>query len=215
MIRGEDEDGPARTTPDYPAQIVAATERLLQSTSLTELNVARILKETGFARTTFYVHFSSKYGPVAVLLERAMDQIFDSVTAFMTQPGPGEVESSRGMEALARGLEEAGKVYRGNQTVLRAVSDHWHAVPELKILWVRLMQRFTDVFAREIDIARANDARLIGPPSQELAAALVWSSERVLHISAQGIDSNLPAEEQIMPILQLLWRNSVYGSTRD
>jgi AcrR family transcriptional regulator len=93
--RPRSDNGPAATE----RQIMSATERLLGSTPLAELNVARILTEAGISRATFYAYFTSKYGPVAALLKQTMDAIYDSVGAFTHRSGEGD-----GPEGLDKGL---------------------------------------------------------------------------------------------------------------
>jgi len=120
--------GSARRGNDWDARraILQATEILLQHTPLAELSVASILSEAGVARTTFYVYFTSKYGPVAVLLEGVMNQIYDVVGAFTARPGE---EQCSGQPALEKGLAGAVELFRDHRMVLRACVAHWHEVP--------------------------------------------------------------------------------------
>jgi AcrR family transcriptional regulator len=188
-------------------QIMDATERLLETTPLAELNVARILTESGISRATFYAYFTSKYGPVAALLEQTMDQIYDSVGAF-TQRSTSDGD---GPEGLDKGLEGAAQLFRDNRMVLRATVEHWHEVPELRTLWLGVIDRFTAAFAAEIDRERAAGHAPPGLPSRELAAALIWGSERTLYIAGLGVTEDLPNEDQALRALQAFWRGAVYG----
>jgi AcrR family transcriptional regulator len=207
--RGRDLMAARNTTAPVEAreQIVLATERLLEDTPLAELNVARILAEAGVARTTFYVYFTSKYGPVAALLERVMNQIYDVMEAFTARSG----EEGSGQPVLEKSLAGAVELFRDHRMVLRATVAHWHEVPELRTLWLAIIERFTDAFAAEIDRERAAGHAPPGLPSRELAAALCWGSERCMYVAGLGVDDDLPNEDEAMRALQAFWRGAVYG----
>ena len=204
-----------RSRPDGPTaterQIMSATERLLETTPLAELNVARILTAAGISRATFYAYFTSKYGPVAALLEETMDQIYDSVGAFTQR---STADDGGGPAGLDKGLEGAAQLFRDNRMVLRATVEHWHEVPELRTLWLGVIDRFTAAFAAEIDRERAAGHAPPGLPSRELAAALIWGSERTLYIAGLGVTDDLPHEDRALRALQAFWRGAVYGHSR-
>jgi TetR/AcrR family transcriptional regulator, ethionamide resistance regulator len=193
---------------DARQQILRATERLLEEIPLAELNVARILAEAGVARTTFYVYFTSKYGPVAALLERVMDEIYQVMEAFTARPAD---ERGSGQPVLEKSLVGAVELFRDHRMVLRATVEHWHEVPELRTLWLNVIERFTDAFAVEIDRERAAGHAPPGLPSRELAAALCWGSERCMYVAGLGVDADLPNEDEAMRALQAFWRGAVYG----
>ena len=197
-----------RFASDAREQIVVATERLLEATPLAELNVARILTEAGVARTTFYVYFTSKFGPVVVLLERVMNEIFEVMLAFTARP---EGEFGSGQPVLEKALEGAVRLFRDHRMVLRATAEHWHNVPELRTIWLNIIERFTDAVADEIDRERAAGHAPTGLPSRELAATLCWGSERCMYVAGLGIDDDLPNEDEAMRSLQAFWRAIVYG----
>lgn len=190
--------------------IVAATERLLDTTSLSDLNVATILTESGISRATFYAYFTSKYGPVVALLEQTMDAIYDSVGAFTARAEANNGDGG-GPAALDKGLEGAARLFRDHRMVLRAVVEHWHEVPELRTLWLGVMDRFTEAFAAQIDRERAAGHAPPGLPSRELAASLIWSSERCLYIAGLRVTEDMPHEDRTLLALQTFWRGAVYG----
>lgn len=201
----------ARMTPppvEAREQILRATDRLLEHTSLAELNVARILVEAGVARTTFYVYFTSKYSPVVALLERVMNEIFDVMLAFTARSGD---DVGSGEPVLEKALEGAVRLFRDHRMVLRATAEHWHAVPELRTIWLNIIERFTDAVAAEIDRERAAGHAPPGLPSRELAATLCWGSERCMYVAGLGVDEDLPNEDEAMRALQTFWRAIVYG----
>lgn len=198
--RGDDRD--ARQA------ILQATELLLQHTPLAQLSVASIIAEARVARTTFYVYFTSKYGPVAVLLEGVMNGIYAVMEAFTARP---DKEPLSGQPALENSLAGAVELFRDHRMVLRACVAHWHEVPELRTLWLNIVERFTDAFAAEIDRERAAGHAPPGLPSRELAAALCWGSERCMYVAGLGVDADLPDEDGAIRALQQFWRGAVYG----
>lgn len=206
-MRPGDRPRPHAGTSDAERQILLATKRLLESTPLTELSVARILQEAGVSRTTFYFYFSSKYAPVTALLSSVMDQIYEQVSMFTSGPHPGS-----GEDALDRGLAGGVRLFRENRMIFRATVEQWHAVPEIGKLWLDVIERFTDAFASEIDRERAAGTAPPGIPSRELAAALIWASERLLYVAGLGVDADLPDEDKALASLQVIWRGAVYGS---
>jgi TetR/AcrR family transcriptional regulator, ethionamide resistance regulator len=192
---------------DAERQILLATERLLESTPLTDLSVAMILQEAQVSRTTFYFYFSSKYAPVTALLSSVMDQIYEQVSLFTGGPHPGS-----GEDALDRGLEGGVRLFRKHRMVFRATVEQWHSVREIGDLWLGVIERFTDAFASEIDRERAAGTAPPGIPSRELAAALIWASERLLYVAGLGVDDDLPDEDRALASLQVIWRGAVYGA---
>ncbi|UXA11512.1 TetR/AcrR family transcriptional regulator [Mycobacterium sp. SMC-8] len=194
-------------TSDAERQILLATERLLESTPLTELSVASILKEAGVSRTTFYFYFSSKYAPVTALLSSVMDQIFEQVSLFTSGADSGD-DANR----LEKGLEGATQLFREHRMVFRATVEHWHSVAEIGELWLKVIERFTDAFASEIERERAAGTAPPGIPSRELAAGLIWASERLLYVAGLGVDADLPDEDRALASLLAIWQGAVYGS---
>lgn len=197
-------------TSETEQQILAAAERLLETTPLTELSVARIIDEAGVSRTTFYFYFSSKYAPVTALLTRVMDEIYERVSEFTGRPH-NRTDQGAGPAALDKGLEGAAQLFRDHRMVFRATVEHWHAVPELRKLWLGIIERFTEAFATEIDRERAAGNAPEGIPSRELSAALIWASERCLYVAGLGVDDDLPHEDQALRALQAFWKGAVYG----
>ena len=206
-------DRPRAHGGDAEQQILAATERLLATTPLTKLSVARIVEEAGVSRTTFYFYFSSKHAPISALLTQVMDEIYGSVSAF-TDRGDGDDGIGDGFAALDRGLEGAAQVFRDHRMVLRAVVENWRLVPELRKLWLGIIERFTTAFAAEIDRERARGNAPAGIPSRELAAGLIWGCERVLYVAGLGLDHDIPNEDRALRTLQTMWKATVYGGVQ-
>jgi len=198
-------DQPSRQE-DTQAQIFAATERLLEQVPLHELSVAQIIEEAGLSRATFYFYFSSKYAVIVGLLDRVMDEIYAVARPFIDRADDESPE-----DALRRGIEAAAKLWSTHRLAMRAVSEHWHAVPELRELWLEVIDRFTNAFAEEIDRERQDGIAPSGVDSRRLATSLLWASERCFYVSGLSVEDDLPSEEAAVDALYALWYGGIYG----
>jgi AcrR family transcriptional regulator len=187
-------------------QIFSATERLLERVPVHELSVAQIIEEAGVSRATFYFYFGSKYAVITGLLAGVMAEIYEVARPFIERPDDEPPE-----QALRRGIEAAAGLWSSHRFALRAVSEHWHAVPELRELWMDVMARFTEGFATEIDRQREAGLAPPGVDSRQLAASLLWSSERCFYVAGLGVDAEFGSEEQAVDAIYSLWRGGIYG----
>jgi AcrR family transcriptional regulator len=186
--------------------IFAATERLLAEIPLQDLSVAQIIEGAGISRATFYFYFSSKYAVVAGLLARVMDEIYEVMQPFVRRRGNAVAEAP-----LSESLEAAAAVWSVHRAPLRAVMEHWHAVPELKTLWLGVVDRFASGLAADIERERAAGLAPDGLDSRQLAAALIWGTERCFYVAGLGADADLPSEREIVKPLLALWLGTIYG----
>jgi AcrR family transcriptional regulator len=193
-------------TSDAEAAIFAATERLLAEVPLHDISVADIIAEAGVSRGTFYFYFSSKFAVVNGLLSKVMDEIYDVVRPFVERGRDEPAEAT-----LRRSLESAIEVWAAHRPTLRATHEHWHAVAELGERWLGVVERFTDAVAAQIDRERAAGLAPPGPDSRQLAASLLWSTDRCIYIAAIGADDDLPGEKQIVDVLVRIWLGALYG----
>ncbi len=191
---------------DTQADLFGAAERLLEHVPLHNLSVAQIIEEAGVSRATFYFYFSSKYGVIAGMLERIMEEVYDVARPFVESP---EGESPE--VAMRKGIDAGAALWRKHRPAMRAVAEHWHSVPEIGTLWLQIFERFTDAFAGEIDRQRQQGVAPPGPPSRELAATLLWSTERCFYVGGLGVDEGLPSEEVTAEALYALWHGTIYG----
>ena len=189
-------------------QIFAATEELLADVGLGDLGVSEICRRAGVARGTFYFYFSSKHAVVAGLLARVMDEIFVGMTPFAGGTRTGDVAPAQALEA---GLRAGWTVWTEHRLLLRATSEHWAQVPEIRELWMSVMERFTDAIAGEIERERAAGMAPPGIESRRLASLLLWSAERHAYVAGLGLDPALPDEEAIFASVLEFWLRAIYG----
>jgi AcrR family transcriptional regulator len=185
--------------------IFEATEALLGEVSFRELSASQIIKQAGISRATFYFYFSSKDAVLTGLLAKVMDEIFEAVRPYVERDEARDPRAAM-WESLSRGAE----LWRRHRAVIRAVSEHWTTVPELRGLWVGVVERFTTAIAAEIDRERAAGNAPAGLDSRRLAAVLLWGSERCFHVSGLGVDQDLPDEHAAAEALFTLWVGGIY-----
>jgi AcrR family transcriptional regulator len=193
-------------TSDTESAIFEATERLLAEVSLRELSVAQIIGAAEISRATFYFYFSSKFAVVSGLLARVTDAVFEVVQPFVQRRDGMSPE-----QALRDSLAGATTLWKHHRPAMRAIHEHWNTTPELRRLWIGVVERFTDAVAAEVDRERAAGIAPAGVPSRQLAAALLWGTERCLYVAGLGVDADLADEEQTLETLVAIWVGSLYG----
>jgi AcrR family transcriptional regulator len=187
--------------------ILEATMRLLQRMSLHEISVARIMGEAHVSRATFYAYFDSKYDVAATLLAGVMDEIHEGIEPFLQR----DPETSP-RAALRASLAAGWQTFMHNQPLMRATSEHWHAEPALRTMWLDVIERFSADVSAEIDRERAAGLAPAGVRSQTLAAMLLWSTERCMHVAGIGVDANMPSQLEMFEPLLEMWQRTIYGA---
>jgi AcrR family transcriptional regulator len=187
--------------------IFTATARLLAQQSFNEISVAQILTEARVSRATFYFYFGSKFSVLSGLLERAMNDIFETVQPFLAR-SPEDPPTV----ALERSIRAVTQAWHRHRPVLQAANHHWHSEPEVRSLWLAITERFIAAGAVEIDRERAAGIITSKVPSRTLAATLFWSTERVLYIAGLGVEPSLDDEEAAVDALVTMWSGTLYAA---
>jgi AcrR family transcriptional regulator len=187
-------------------RIFQATERALDRVGARDLSVAQILTEAGIARGSFYHYFGSKWEVINKLAARVMDDI---ETRF--QPFLGEDTIFGGPEQLRASIVAGCEVWAEHRAVVRAITEHWRTVPELREMWQGVFDRFTTEIAEAIDRGRAAGQVLGGAPSRQLAATLLWSTGYCLYLAGLREIDDLAGEAAIEPSLTALWIGALFG----
>ncbi len=206
QTRRADRPRPHGGDSDTEFAIFEATEALLARTALQDLSVAQIIERAGVSRATFYFYFSSKYAVVTGLLAQVMDEIYEVMQPFVLRSGDAIAE-----QPLRESLRSAAAVWAAHRAALRAVMEHWHAVPELQTLWLDVVGRFASGLAVGIDRERESGLAAPGVDSRVLGSALIWGTERCFHVAGLGVDDDLPSEEEIVESLLAMWLGTIYG----
>jgi AcrR family transcriptional regulator len=192
---------------DTRGQIYAATERLLEEVPLHELSVAQIIEHAGVSRATFYFYCSSKFAVVEGLLTQIMDEIYDVARPFIDRADDEAPDA-----ALRRSLEASAALWRKHRFALRAVSEHWNTVPELRSLWLGVVRKFTDGVAAEVERQRAAGIAPPGVPTAQVVLALLWATERSFYVAGLGVDPGFAGEEDAVAALYAIWHGAIYGA---
>jgi TetR/AcrR family transcriptional regulator, ethionamide resistance regulator len=183
--------------------IFKATEKLLAKQPFADLSVAQIIERAGISRASFYHYFSSKLGVIAGLLVEVMDDIFDTASPFLHHPDTTITES------LRISIQNAMDVWTEHRVLLRVVMENWASSDELEAQWTGVMNRFAEAIAIEIDDERDTGHLPPGLPSRELAAALIWSTERCLYIAGREAHGTDFDERAHVEVLVTLWAGTL------
>jgi TetR/AcrR family transcriptional regulator, ethionamide resistance regulator len=187
-------------------QIFAATESLLAKVTARDLSVAQILEEASVSRGTFYHYFSSKWEVIIALATSVMEDIHGWIQLFSR----GGEELPRD-EALRTSIDEGARIWAEHRAVLRAIVEHWRQVPELRKMWLEVMERYIVEIAEEIDRDRAAGIAPPGPDSRVLAGTLMWSTANTLYMAGLDEAESLPDEEAVLESLMRLWHGAIFG----
>jgi AcrR family transcriptional regulator len=206
-VQAFDRPRPHLRSSDAELAILSATERLLARKSLADVTVADIMDEAGVARGTFYHYFASKYSVVIALMGHVRDELFDSFSSDLDRGDPGAPEST-----LRASLDSVIRRWASHRSVLRAVSENWQAVPELRSIWLSMFERFAGSVAERLDEERASGRAPLGADSREIAAALVYASERLMYVSGLGADEDFPDEAAMADYVVEWWIGGLYGT---
>lgn len=195
-------------TSDVEQRVFAATEHLLASVSLVHLRVEDIAAQAGVSRRTFYGYFPAKEEVLIQLAARFMEQGARNLDVIR-----GEHPGETGREALARVVEANCRLWAEHRSVLRAMTENSHLLPELRAMWLRYIEIFAEDVAAEIDRERTAGVAPPGGDSRRLASLLLWSTGHCLYIAGLGIDEHLRDEASISQELLALWMGAIYGDT--
>jgi TetR/AcrR family transcriptional regulator, ethionamide resistance regulator len=194
-----------RTRPDYMTVIVEAAERVLAETPFHKITIDQILSEAQVSRATFYAYFSSKGEVVAEVLGRVMLELFDLLDPlFQRLP-----DDSR-REAIAAVLQESAKLWKLHRPVFHATHENWHSVPELRVKWLALVEKFTDAIAEQLERGAKHGAAAAGKARQR-SAALLWSSEQLFYLAGTDADDDLDNEQDLLETLAIMWEGTLFG----
>lgn len=203
---GADATHPRRgRRPRTYAAVLTATSRLLATVPLGELSVARIIDAAGVGRTSFYEHFTSKDDVVVKLMGEIGDDAARDMEPMFDRAGrtPDEAITAAIANMVRSGSRHA--------PLLVAVAEEWPATPQLRALWFDTLGRVTLRLAEMIERDRAAGLAPAGADAEALAASLVWSAERTLHVAFGGDHPTLTDPRGVVEPLVQLFIGTIYG----
>ena len=189
---------------DRERAILATAEDLLGRRPLADISVDDLARGAGISRPTFYFYFPSKDAVVLALLDRVAEEARASRTAALRRAGDDVRAGWRGS------LEAVRDTFAAHHALTSAAAALFASSAEARALWSEVMEGFVAETAAAIDAERARGAAPPGPPARDLAVALNWMNERVIHVSATGQTPAL-AEADLLDVLLTVWLRTVYG----
>jgi len=162
--------------------ILAGFERLLERQPLDEIRVAHILEESDTSRASFYFYFSSRDDAFAALLDAVADEVVPQFAALVAARDPQDLDAFRAGLAGSLGLDSP------RARIARSAAAAWPSSPEIRDAYFRTVDRHAEVLTRAIDEDRAAGVAVDSVPSQQLAAGLIWTIERVWYGAVTGFD---------------------------
>jgi AcrR family transcriptional regulator len=189
---------------DRERAILATAEELLGRRPLADISVDDLARGAGISRPTFYFYFPSKDAVVLALLDRVAEEARASRTAALRRAGDDVRAGWRGS------LEAVRDTFAAHHALTSAAAALFASSPEARALWSEVMEGFVAETAAAIDAERARGAAPPGPPARDLAVALNWMNERVIHVSATGQSPAL-AEADLLDVLLTVWLRTDYG----
>jgi TetR/AcrR family transcriptional regulator, ethionamide resistance regulator len=184
-------------------QLSGAVERLLAAgESYTNLSVARLVKEAGIARSTFYVYFADKSELLSALTEEAVHELVETTRFWWDLPPDADRADLR--EAL-RQTHEAFLPHKG---VMASVVEVASYDAEVRDRYERLVARSIDEAAEHIEQG-IRDGYVAGHlDPRRTAAWMCWMIERGLnYIGRPGHEAEL--ESWLTGLTGLVW-NTLY-----
>lgn len=190
--------------------MLAATSELLETVPLAQLSVARIIAAAGVSRTSFYEHFNSKEDVVVKLVRSISAELADEIEPMFERDSAQGTGAGDPEESFREGLSRMLRACARHAPLVLAASEEWPAVPELQRLWFRMHGALTQRLAELIAAERADGRAPDGADPEALAACLVWTAERSLHVAMTGEIPALAGYEALIEPLVQLYVGSIY-----
>ncbi|MFE2998628.1 TetR/AcrR family transcriptional regulator [Nocardia sp. NPDC059246] len=185
--------------------VFAATEQLLQESSLRDITVAKILSRAKLSRANFYHYFASKYDVIAAMVARMVEGIDAG-------EGPLRAElSATRKPVMEADLRHAIDIWSEHSALICAVIEHIHVVPQLAAAWNLMLDRFVSTLVEQINREREADAAPGGAAAEMIATVLVCGYERCFYVGARSYDSRLPDPDAAVDSIIELTFAAIYG----
>ena len=111
--------------------------------------------------------------------------------------------------ALRTGLTACADMWGRHRAVLRAISENWLAVPELRDRWTKFMNNFVDDVVAEIDRQRAIGLAPPGADSRTIATTLTWAGERMSYVTGVNMYGDNHERDMVDGLLSI-WLGAIY-----
>lgn len=185
--------------------VFAATEKLLETVPLHEISVARIIAEAGLSRASFYHYFSSKHEVVTTLMLNIFREMYSETHTELEAPwtDPGA--------ALTLSLSTAMATWFNHRSVIAAVLENQHAVPDLAKVWSAASEPFRATLAGQIQRERDAGRAPTGLPAEAIASMLISAAERIFYVGSTDTDRALRTPAQRVDAIVAISLAAIYG----
>ena len=188
---------------DREQGILSTARRLLQHRPFSEISVDDLAKGAGISRPTFYFYFASKEAVLLSLLDPLIQQAqtgFDGVAALPHAP----------RRAFREGINTFFTAFFAQPDIARAGADALATNPEVRQVWLGLMQKWIDQTAALILAERQRGAAPDTVPARELATALNQMNEHAMLAAISGESGAVPADRMV-DTLAHIWMAAIYS----
>ncbi|HME47628.1 TetR/AcrR family transcriptional regulator [Mycobacterium sp.] len=192
---------------DREAAILQTAERLLAERLLSEISVDDLAKGAGISRPTFYFYFPSKDAVMLTLLDRVAHEVDSEIGELQERLRADPV---RGWRVAINGFFEA---FGTRRWVTRAGAAAMRTQPEVRQIWLSLMQKWIDQTAALITAERKRGAAPETIPAKDLAISLNLMNERAMLAAFAG-EQPAVEHDRVVDALTHIWLNSIYGAAR-
>jgi AcrR family transcriptional regulator len=194
--------GPDSRTAIEDAITDAMTRLLTSGHTFTSLSVEDLAKESGIARSTFYMHFRDKGELVRRLMKRVTQELIDATNVWFTHDHPEQ------HDILRQALRSISQVYLKYQAIMLAVSETAAYDPDVAAMFKETMVHLT-ANTRAV-LKGGQKAGWANPDATpEVADALTWMVERCC---LQLLTVQKPAQrERMIEALAHVMSRSLYA----
>lgn len=189
---------------DRERAILDTAERLLGDRSYADVSVDDLARGAGLSRPAFYFYFPSKEAVLLALLDRVVAEARASRDDAVRHRADGPADRWRQV------IDAIQEPFRSHRAVTLAAAEARATSTAVRDVWNGVMERFVEETAAEIGAERARGAAPAGPPARDLAVALNWMNERVLHSSFTAEQPALAADDAV-DVLLTVWLRTIYG----
>ena len=192
---------------DRERAILATAERLLADRGVGEISIDDLARGAGISRPTFYFYFPSKEAVVLSLLDRVAEE------ARTRRESALEAAGDEAPDLWRLGVTTILDTFRAHRAVMLAVSQMVGESEQIAELWGQIIEGFVEDTTAGIESERARGVALGGPPARQLAIALAWMNERLLHTAIAGQHPMVP-EDDALELILTIWSRVIYGNDK-
>lgn len=197
-----DRRGVKRGDETRTALLAALEEMLREGVEIDRVQVAELTRRAGVTRSAFYFYFESKAMALAALLDDSYAAASDAGRVLVDTDRVPEERVESALRALLASIEDHLQIYLA---MLAARGSN----PGLAEMWEADRRSFVPMVAQMITDEREAGRAPAGPPSQQLAEALLELNDRALENHARA--GGHTTDEQV-DALVAIWVRSIYGS---